>query len=536
MADIIRDLIIKIAIQQADVKLRAPDIGPILVPFKKFEDKASENVEGVATKVEELGGDISDLKPKLEEISRSSEDATRQLTDDTLKASEGFRTAGEGAFTLARGIAFVGIASEEDLQKVIQTVAKVQGAFDIFKGGIDVVKGLTEGTHALRLVTTSAAVAQGGLARANTAVATTAAVATVSMGTLMAVLGPLALAAAAVGVAFLIFKDAPEDIGNTTEAAEKLRKKLNDIASLKIKGIDLLLEFGDLVPEERIEEIGKRLKAEIGKINRNAEIAIHEQTRILKDLRKRLGEQSDEGLALPDFILQRNEAEEQRRFLISQRELALIEAKAKAGRDLLNIEKSKRDEIKSALDLARQDLQISKDKLALEKGALQTFKERFGALSAVEQVEAKRAARILKEEGVKGLTQKSIDLLERVGGGVGEAAASKSRTLRAELGDVEGFRQDLSAAGRGPLQQFIKQQREDSGPQKFPDVNFQQRIRQAELSKELLEGTDEAISSIGVLEEVLRSNNEMVEKFSKIVKETVEKQVEIETVLDKLNN
>ncbi len=546
MADIIRDVIIKIAIKQDEVRLKAPDLGPILLPirelqeevktglpdsFEEFEKDAVKSVKEIGDEVQELTKGIEGIKPALEDTSKASEESRQKLTDDTRKMRDGFLAAGEGAFQLGRGLAFVGLASEKDLLKAVQTIAQIQGAFDILKGSIGVIKGLREGTRALQLVTTSAAVAETGLAAANTAVATTGAAAAVSMGALAVTLAPIAIAVAAVGVAFLFFRDAPDDIEETTEALEGTRKKLQQISDIKLGKIDLQLEFGGLTTEERIDALRNKLKEETAKITRDsvagikkadADISAAREALEKKAANRDLGVFSPAGrqaLEAEDARLRANlaEAEATRSLLIQQQEEAVLGKKLKLNREITAVRESQREGIQSSFDLAQQELQVSnkllqsaKDRVAFEKGALQTAKERFGALSAIDQLETKRAIAQFKKGGAASLGKEQAALIA----GVFRDAGGKIQSeVLSRIAEERGF---VGLPGKiGESNKLIQAQQD------------------ALTLEDKFGGNDGVIEGIqGTLKTI--DNNMTI--FLELFQQTKLKQAELETTLDKLNN
>lgn len=74
-----------------------------------------------------------------------------------------------GAIQLARGFIEIGVASEENLQKAVQTLARFQGVVDIGKGAFKTVQGLVLGYQALTRVIGSATAAHLALNNARRA-------------------------------------------------------------------------------------------------------------------------------------------------------------------------------------------------------------------------------------------------------------------------------------------------------------------------------------------------------------------------------
>lgn len=86
--------------------------------------------------------------------------AEQRRQASALRSAEALKQAGEGAFTFARGLALLGVTAESDLAKVVQQIARAQAAFDLYKGSVDVVKGVTESIESLKVATDSATASQ----------------------------------------------------------------------------------------------------------------------------------------------------------------------------------------------------------------------------------------------------------------------------------------------------------------------------------------------------------------------------------------
>lgn len=87
--------------------------------------------------------------------------AHREMTDSFLRGGEGF-------LTLGRGIAELGIANEENAEKMLKVLVQVQGAYDVAKGGIEVYRSLRTGLESYRASLLAAAAAREALNSAET--------------------------------------------------------------------------------------------------------------------------------------------------------------------------------------------------------------------------------------------------------------------------------------------------------------------------------------------------------------------------------
>ena len=153
MADVLRDVIIRIGIEQKDQRLKAPDISDAKRSTEEFTSTVEAGVKELTSALNTSEQAIDDFEDKLTSSKGSARDFATEMSDAKLKAGEAMKATGEGAFTLARGIAFLSASSEKEMQKMVQNIAMVQGGFDVFKGSIETIKGVVEATRALTLTT-----------------------------------------------------------------------------------------------------------------------------------------------------------------------------------------------------------------------------------------------------------------------------------------------------------------------------------------------------------------------------------------------
>lgn len=142
-------------------------------------------------------------------------------------AAEGLRRAGEGAFALGRGLAFLSAQSEDELQVVIRRIAAAQGLFDIYRGSVDVVGGLTQsirGLAAARAVETAAAAGSTAATVASTGALATAKAAGGSLAAILT--GPVGIGIAAtslaVGAGYLLWRDYNRELMQAAQNSMRL--------------------------------------------------------------------------------------------------------------------------------------------------------------------------------------------------------------------------------------------------------------------------------------------------------------------------
>lgn len=180
MADTIRDVVIRLTIQQQDFRAKGLDLGELKKSlgereklfeesfrktdelFKRFSKAGGGAGGGMPTaQFDEMAKKAADVEKKLAGLKNRTADFSGGAKTSMIGAADAFKTAGEGAFVLARGVAFLASDSEESFRDMLRNVARVQGSFDLFKGSVDTVKGMAQGLRQLG----GAAGASGGLAQ-----------------------------------------------------------------------------------------------------------------------------------------------------------------------------------------------------------------------------------------------------------------------------------------------------------------------------------------------------------------------------------
>jgi len=465
-----------------------------------FEDviseSVSESVKRAGDALDEAGASIKEVASDTEELQKSSEeaadsveqlakataeleeaeidlnDAKTELIDNNIKSAEAFKKVGDGAFTTARGMVLLFASSEESAQEMLQAVAAVQGAFDLFKGSTDVVVGLVEGMRALRGATAAssavataantvqaastqklaiaegqAAVAGGAQATANVGIATTAGVASTAMTALNIAMGPIGIAIAAIGAVvvgiialFSAWSDEEEELSEETKAATRA------IVDQRKAVIDLERAVNDANENafERRIELMKRMGASEGEINkarndRNKENIeeFNKQARMWQDFKKRVEAQSAEGNVgtrrRNNILLAQREAE------VHRLQGELIDENLARVNEQVDTNKRLYEEKRKELELEKETLQTLKDQVAEEKNRLQSIDDRIGMLGEEELAELDKINEKIKE-GVK-LNKEEIEFAESKLGreNVDEATRASRDAINARAGGRARF-------------------------------------------------------------------------------------------------
>lgn len=142
MADVIRDVVIRLTLQQAEAKLKAPDFAPIKKAEAEVDKLRDQYAKADQRRIAMAAEENRRHAREREALAIDEEKRQQSLAQMQTQVAGRLREAGEGAFILARGLALTFSGTEEGLQRMLKNVAQVQGMFDIFKGGTKLVQNL----------------------------------------------------------------------------------------------------------------------------------------------------------------------------------------------------------------------------------------------------------------------------------------------------------------------------------------------------------------------------------------------------------
>lgn len=97
---------------------------------------------------------------RLEEQHRKHVDGVHR---STREMHDSYISAGEGLVTFGRGLAEIGVAGEENMEKMLRMLIRVQAVVDVTKGGIEIYRGIRAGVDAYRNSVLAAAAAEEAL-------------------------------------------------------------------------------------------------------------------------------------------------------------------------------------------------------------------------------------------------------------------------------------------------------------------------------------------------------------------------------------
>ena len=439
MAETIRDVIIKIRIQQEKSKLEPPDTSAFRSAIERASRPTTDGGTATATSAEreaekamQLAERTAAYVDKIDETNgqrivnraQRNADARAKAEATALAASkatlESFSAIGEGAIRAARGIAFLTAATEDDLRAALQYVAAAQGTLDVFAGLANVTKGVLNARVALTAATVSSTGAE------------TALVAALSVN-------PVVLAA--VAAAALATAAAYEEITRQTREANReidlQSRYLNEAGRAWETYAERTETAGNAIAAAR-EQFQTAMDI-IGRNGARPGASVDDQIRAVqqsaRDARNELDNRERTG-QLGAGALGRGRAEQQ-----------AAEIERQAQEQIQAIREKQTQELQRQRDLAREALETAKRTVEEEKNRLASLEERIGRLS---QGERQRLQGIAGKIGTGGsLTEADARFLDKTGVGGAQASAffrqrgqqGGAGAILEGLGETQGLKQ-----------------------------------------------------------------------------------------------
>lgn len=387
---------------------------------------------------------------------------------EKLKGSLG--QGAEGFLKMARGAAILGVSGEKDLQKLLEALAKIQAAFDIARGAVDLYFALAGGVKAYRDAVVAAKVAEDALAiaRARSAAAggvggaAAAGSGLGAAGGLLGAAGGLGLAggAAAFGIGaagYSAYQFAQNDVTGSTEIPWFLRPTAmvseylsgdNRIGNMMVEqsSRQLAEEQGGAAMAREAERASREI-AKMANAARDASITMNRVGGILAmgslpggDRIGAIGEAggvvSARQAAVRAELAAPGGMDENRRQALMAEEADLAQQQVQLANERLQVEqeiyRTKRDEATESLSAMESELQMVQRIQQVERERLMTAKERFGAMSEAEQQRVLAVRRRAEEVGAANLSVEELQLLQGVGLTSTSRIASEGLTARAE--------------------------------------------------------------------------------------------------------
>lgn len=437
----IRDVIIRIRLQQEKASLQAPDLSE----YVRASREAKAAIERDAAARPSPVSNLREIKGDL------ANDITQ---DSSVKQRlEAYSQIGEGALRAARGVAFMTAATEEDMKVALQYVAAAQGVFDVFAGLASVTKGMVSIRQAAIIarkaeitaeaagipVTVAATAVDGnaslimmtrvGATRAQTAALgqlraaqMAAAAAQTNLNATM-LLNPLTAAIVGVVAAGAV---AWHSYSESQKEAAATEKRYADMLANRIQREREAAEVETTVAANRISAI----MGIAGTFDDPAE-----RLRALNDAQAQVDairRQAPGGVAVTNDVRQQ---QLQTNIKADEELLRITEARGNAQLDIISGLERQRDVAGQILDTAKRTVEAEKERY-------RSAEERFGRLSQSEQQRALEIAK--RRQSGEQLNENDARFLDRLG-----IAGNATSQFFQQRGAAAGFGQFAEGFGLG---------------------------------------------------------------------------------------
>lgn len=434
--------------------------------YKSQKNHAKDFYDYVGAENKKLVDAIKERERAEEMARRTSERAMAQIRAGNAQMREGFMNTAEGVTRVARGLTLMGFVSDENLQKLLKTLAAVQGISDVVLGSVKAYSALQKAVDGYTIAVNAARAAEA--ARAGTAAAGSAAggagalAGGAGIGTLAA--GGAAAAAAIAGVAFALIQLAETANGTALEVdsftsstgrwIEDFNRSVNEAFGGRVAESE---PFNEAYREHQRRQLNERM-ATIGlQYSREQPVATEAARRAGVD--RLLSLQGPGGAA--NFGLIDQEMANARKWGGNYLEMAqssagadkafLQEQAVRAQERLLDLTRMRASEEErirqssisyhqAAITAAQQELAILREQQDAAANRLESARDRFGAMGSWDQ------ARLTS---LGGLMNTANDL--RAAGRTEEAKAIEARFTRDDLSLLRGVGLEGTDAFTGRL-------------------------------------------------------------------------------------
>lgn len=511
MSQVIRDVVIRIGLQQVDNKLQAPDTTPLqkaiqeahqatikvqaesVVAQKDYLDekqqahlKSLQTIQGAEREAfqelqemrrDDLADHENSLRKQAEKLKKHQDELFRArtaATDFGIKSADSFRTAAEGALTLARSFALF-TSSDKDLEVIAKRIMAIQGGIDLFRGSTDIIKGTVEGYRALTTATkaSSTATSLATTIQLGYAGATTTATAATNGLTAAIIRNPIGLAvvgiSAAAGALILYATSATSASKKTddlSDAQGRLIEKMQAYKALSEGRLQDTIHANSVQDERtRLELMTKHLSIQ-GELQRIEEerarnFGFRDTDQLKKTAQEeerwaeRYGKWADEKLKHTGQVGRDAELHVKS---LQDAITAYKEMDAFYSRDItsqqrkLELLQQQTAEMGQAVNQAMTMRDVVNQQLAAEKAKSSTYAEQLGRLDEMQ----KRDLQVLSQKAQSGqqLSREELQQLESVGGtGVREYTSEQFRQMGQQNLDLLSPFQEMQRQRESSLEQ-----------------------------------------------------------------------------------
>lgn len=381
MAETIRDVIIRVAIEQKNASLKMPDVTPIETAnvgvAKSMQDVGDAAAKEYDRAANEAMSAYSRIMKSREEAEKKAQDLSKQTQSAQSELLGVYAQTAGAAMQLGKGIAFVTAANEEEADSFVKSIAAAQGYYDAAVGSIQVVKSLGDMQRkaaAYIALTTAATTTQGVAANATSAAMTRLAAATVAatgaataFGTalLATPLGWIALATAAAAAGIIAWNR------STTSAAKEAAEAMDRSISRQVEDLQKLAKY-----QQEVSSLS------LSQVESNDSVGLAKQ---LEDMEKQRKEFAQKARNVPMGFENRQQVLSglERQNELQQTNMEMLQKELEARGQL-------KSSLESELSVAQQILRTAQDTAAEEENRNKSELIRLGLLSQADKSRVKR--------------------------------------------------------------------------------------------------------------------------------------------------
>ena len=495
MADTIRNVVIKLAIQQQPAAVKVPDFSPAVQAAEEAgKEMAAAQTKGLTVAEAAVSKAIGANNRYIENVF--------QVGDSTKQAVEGLSKA-------AVAYALLFTSTEEGYKQLVDNIRMFKGGFDIVIGGYEVLKNLTVAYRVATAAAAANAVVSGTVATANTAVTLTAGTATVAVNGLKAALSPALLAIAAVGTGLTIAsyamasykEETSETVDTNNEFTESLTRTRTILGQLSNFNVNLEIESEILAMKEGVTFAERLLENEKRRKEIQSQIFQINTAEHVNKFRDR----------------DANDAERRASMQVLKGEIDLRQKLVETDKDRLKLQREQQAALQTTLDKTNAIYEAAKSAADQERNRLGSIQAGLGKLDPIQQAELKR----LGEKQKSGtLTDQDVSRLESGFGQIEPIAKFvEGRNRQRGLGReslIEPFNNGVNLTGQGSKIQDLSRKEVEA---------FRQRAEAAEAAL-----TQKIEADIDIQMVLPRLFEKMKQAFA--VKGSIER---IEAEIDKLS-
>jgi hypothetical protein len=419
--------------------------------YQKQKDSAKQYYDLVAAENKKLVDAIKERERAEELARRTQERAFAQARAGNAMMREGLMNTAEGVTRVVRGLTLMGFVSDENLQKLLKTLAAVQGTSDLILGSVKAYSALQKAvdgyTMAVQAARTAEA-ARAGVAAGGAAAGVGGAGGGVGAAGLVA--GGAAAAAAIAGVSFALAELAETangtalDIDSFTSATGRWIENFNRWVNESTGGA---VAKSEPFNEARRDYFSARKREDEASSQRQyqRDLLVGPEAERMAAFNRSAGIGSGASkVGLIDAEMTRVRGRYAKAIdgagqTFGQDRMDLHGEAVKAQERLLELTQlraSEEDRIRqtsvnyhqTAISAAQQELAILRQQQEADAGRLESARDRFGMMSTMEQDRALRLGRLANQANQL-----------RASGREGEARRIEDRFTRDDLGIIRGI-------------------------------------------------------------------------------------------------